>query len=303
MSAEELQSRLDKCRKKLLDVRAKRIAPHLDDKVLSAWNGLMIASMARGYRILGDEKYRESASRAADFVLTNLVKEGRLQRTYRKGKCHTLAYLDDHAFMIDALLNLYEATFDPKWLDHAKKLNNTVLKHFRDEPVVYSFTSDVSEQPPLRAHDVNDGAIPSGNSIQLMNLQRLAVLLDDDKLRQEAESSLKALGKQLVDSPFRSERMLCAVDFFHRRPREVAIITAKGDASNTDKLLAAVWGTYVPNLVLAGATEGESSSSIKIPLLADKKPVDGKSTAYVCKDYVCKAPTTSPEKLRDELDR
>lgn len=302
MSADELHSRLDNCRKKLLEVRARRIPPHLDDKVLSAWNGLMIASMARGYRILGDEKYRDSATRAASFILTGLMKDGRLQRTYRKGKCHTPAYLDDHAFMIEALLNLYEATFDSKWLDHATKLNDTVLRHFRDEPGGFFFTADDAEKTLVRAKDANDGAIPSGNSVQLMNLQRLATLFDDKVLKGEAERSMKALGKQLIDSPFRSERMLCAVDFFHRRPKEVAIITAKGDESRAQSLIDAVWHTYVPNVVLAARAD-HSESSRPIALLADKKAIEGKSTAYVCRDYVCKAPTTDPKQLRDELDR
>jgi uncharacterized protein YyaL (SSP411 family) len=301
---DELDSRLSAGRKRLLEARALRVAPHLDDKILASWNGLMIASMARGYRILGDEKYRDSASRAADFVVTSMIKNGRLQRSYRKGKCHTPAYLDDHAFMIDALLNLYESTFDAKWLDHATQFNDAVLKHFRDEPGGYFFTADDAEKTLVRTKDANDGAIPSGNSVQIMNLLRLATLLDDGKLRSEAEQSLKAFGKQLTDSPFRSERMLCAVDYFHRRPKEVAIIVRKDDESGGRALVDAIWQSYVPNLALAGIEPGTPESVIaRIPLLAGKKALDGKSTAYVCKDYVCKAPTTSPEKLRSELGR
>lgn len=264
----------------------------------------MIASMARGYRILGDEKYRDSASRAADFILTSMIKEGRLQRSYRKGKCRTQAYLDDHAFMIDALINLYESTFDVKRLDQATRLSDAVIKHFRDEPGGYFFTADDAEKILVRTKDANDGAIPSGNSVQIMNLLRLATLLDDQKLRSEAEQSLRAFGKQLTDSPFRSERMLCAVDYFHRRPREVAIIIAKGDESGGRALVDAIWHSYIPNLVLTGIEPGSLETvADKIPLLSGKKSLDGKSTAYVCKDYVCKAPTTSPEKLRSELGR
>ncbi len=306
MTAEELDSRLAVARRKLFDAREKRVMPHLDDKVLASWNGLMIASMAKAYRILGDEKYRDSATRAADFILTKLAKDGRLQRTYRKGKTHTLAYLDDHAFMIEALLNLYETTFEIQWLDRAIALNDEVLRHFRDSAGGFFFTADDAEKTIVRAKDANDGAIPSGNSVQFMNLLRLAVLLDRKDLADEAEKMLKTFSKQIADSPFRSERFLAGVDFYYRRPREIAVVISRDDKTGGEELINAAWRTYVPNLVMAAGVDGSKSAAAtekKIPLLAEKKPVGGKSAAYVCKDYVCKAPTSEAAKLQKEIAR
>ncbi|RIK69403.1 MAG: thioredoxin domain-containing protein [Planctomycetota bacterium] len=306
LSPDECESRLAAARSKLFAAREKRVKPHLDDKILASWNGLMIASMAKGYRILGDEKYRDSAARAADFVCTRMMVNDRLQRTCRQGKTHTPGYLDDHAFMIDALLNLYETTFDVKWLDRAAALNEDVLKHFRDEAGGFFFSADDAEKTLVRAKDANDGAIPSGNSVQFMNLQRLAVLLDRKDLSDEADRALKAFGGQLSESPFRSERFLTGVDFYHRRPREVAVIIAPGDEPGGQALINAAWRTYVPNLVIAAAIDGTpeaAAAARRIPLLAEKKPLDGKSAAYVCRNYACRAPTSDPAKLREELAR
>lgn len=306
LNVDELETRLAAARRKLFSAREERIKPHLDDKVLASWNGLMIAGMAKAYRILGEERYRHSAVRAADFVLTKLMKDGRLQRTYRAGKTHTPAYLDDHAFLIDALLNLYETTFDIQWLDKAVVLNDEVLKRFRDPAGGFFFTADDAEKMIVRAKDANDGAIPSGNSVQFMNLLRLTVLLDDRNLADEAQTMLKTFSRQLVDSPFRSERFLAGVDFHHRRPREVAVVIARGDESRGEELINTAWRTYAPNFVIAAKVDGAPESAAiekKLPLLAGKKPVAGKSAAYVCRDYVCRAPTSEPAKLREELAR
>lgn len=294
ISVEELEKRLASSRKKLFAAREKRVKPHLDDKVLSGWNGLMIAGMAKGYRILGDTRYRDSATKAADFVLTKMTRDGRLLRTYRQGKTHTLAYLDDHAFMIEALLNLYETTFDTKWLDQAIKLNDRVMTHFRDPAGGFFFTADDAEAVLVRAKDAADSAIPSGNSVQLMNLLRLSVLLDRKDLADEAAKMMRVFGKQLEESPLRSERMLSAVDFYHLRPREVAFVAKTADSAALDKLIAAAWHTYAPNVVLARLLEDApdaAATAKRIPLLDGKRTIDGKPMAYVCKDYACKAPT------------
>jgi len=306
MSPEELESRLAASRKKLFDAREKRVKPHLDDKILAGWNGLMIASMAKGYRILGDTRYRDSAARAADFVRTKMTRDGRLQRIYRQGKTHTPAYLDDHAFMIEAMLNLYETTFDIKWLNHATALNDRVLRHFRDPAGGFFFTANDAESVLVRAKDASDNAIPSGNSVQLMNLLRLSVLLDRKDLAEEAEKMMRAFGKQLEESPFRSERMLSAVDFYHRRPREAAFVAKTTDAAALDGLIDAAWRTYAPNVVFARLLEDapDAARTAKmIPLLDGKKTLSGKPAAYVCKNYACLAPTDDARKLCEEIGR
>ncbi len=306
ISGEELEKRLAFSRKKLFAAREKRVKPHLDDKILSGWNGLMIASMARGYRILGDTRYRDSATKAADFVLNSVWRDDRLQRTYRQGKTHTPAYLDDHAFMIEALLNLYETTFETKWLDQAVRLNDRVMKHFRDPAGGFFFTADDAESVLVRAKDAGDSAIPSGNSVELMNLLRLSVLLDRKDLAQEAKKMMQVFGKQLEESPFRSERMLSAVDFDYRRPREVAFVAKSSDAEALDGLIDAAWRTYSPNIVLARLLEDSNDAvqiTKRIPLLDGKKSLGGKPAAYVCKNYACQAPTSDPKKLCEQIAR
>ena len=307
VSVEAAESRLAAARRKLFDVREKRIKPHLDDKVLSAWNGLMIASMAKGYRVLGDARYRTAAERAADFVMTKMMVDGVLQRTYRQGKTHTPGFLEDYAFMIEGMLNLYETTFDLRRLEQAAALNDYVLAHFADtEHGGYFFTSDIGEQPLVRAKDASDSAIPSGNSVHLLNLLRLSVLLDRKDLAAEAERSIRAFSKTLIDNPFRSERMLSAIDFHHRRPREVAFVAESPDDPMFNKLVDAAWQAYVPNAVHAAVfTKSADASKVqaRVPLLAGKTTVDGKATAYVCKNFACQAPTSDASELVKQLSR
>lgn len=307
MAASELEQSLAASRKILFDVREKRVKPHLDDKILASWNGLMIAAMAKGARILGDDRYRVSATRAADFVLTTLTRDGRLLRTCRQGKAHTPAFLDDHAFMIEALLNLYETTFDAKWLDRAEAINASVLRHFRDEKDGgFFFSADDAEKTLVRAKDAGDGATPSGNSIQLMNLLRLSVLLDRKDLADEAQRLMHAFSKQINESPFRAERMLSALDFHHRGPREVAFVANSADAAALDGLIDAAWRNYTPNIVFARLLlddRGAAELQKRIPLLAGKSPQSGKPAAYVCRNFACRAPVTDSAKLLDELNK
>jgi len=309
VSAKEFESRIARGRQELFAAREKRIKPHLDDKILAAWNGLMIASLARGYRILGDERYRDAAVRAAQFVLARMADDnGRLLRTCRRGTAHTPAYLDDYAFMIEACLNLYETTFDVQWLDHASRLNDLVMKHFRDESSGgFYFAADDAEKTLVRAKDANDGAIPSGNAVQLMNLLRLAVLLDRQDLTEEAERVIRAFSIHLGGpSYFRGERMLAALDYYHRRPREVAFVTDADAWHSTGELVHTAWRMYVPNLTVAGLVSGSPAAeqlAKRIPLLAGKKSLDGEPTAFVCRHYACQAPTIDPSVLRDQLAR
>jgi len=308
ISVADLETHLAAARKKLFAVREKRVKPHLDDKILSAWNGLMIASMARGYRILSEPRYRDSAIRAADFVLTKMSdKDGRLLRSYRAGKAGTTAYLDDYAFMIDATLTLYETTFDVKWLDQAVRLNDLLMAHYRDTAGGgFFFTANDAEKILVRAKNANDGATPSGSSVQFMNLQRLAVLLDRKDLAAEAETMLKTFGQKLKSSPYSSERMLAGVDFYYQRPKEIAFVCKSDDVAAMDKLIDAAWQTYVPNAVFARLIEdAPTAESVagKIPLLKGKTTLQGKPTAYVCKNYACQAPTTDVKTLVGQISR
>ncbi len=306
LDVEELNQKLAAARAKLLTARAKRIPPHLDDKVLAGWNGLMIAAMARAGRVLDDERYRTSAAKAADFVLSHMTDDaGRLQRTWRKGKTHTLGYLDDYAFTIDALLDLFETTQNIKWLDAAAKLQSDLDAHYLDKNAGgYFFTADDAETVLVRMKNANDNAVPSGNSVQLMNLQRLAILLDRPVYREQAEKMLACFGDKVNQMAFSSERFLAGADFFHQPTREVAIVYNNATQKDAAVLLAAVFAHYVPNkVVVAMNLDDPQATEItkKLPLMRDKKLLDGKATAFVCQNYACQAPTTDPKVLQDQL--
>ncbi len=297
-----LESRLKAAAKKLFNLREKRIKPHLDDKILASWNGLMIASMAKGARIFDEPRYRDASVKAAEFVLTQMRDDrGRLLRTYRHGKKHTLGYLDDYAFMIEALLNLYETTFDLRWLREAERLNQDLMTHYRDkEAGGFFYTADDAEEILVRTKGAMDNAIPSGSSVQLLNLQRLAVLLDRSDLADAAREMAVTFSNKVTESPFSSERMLSALDFYHRRPKEIAFAARAADGENLNRLVLAAWRTYVPNAVFAALVEDSphaEEDAKHVPLLAGKKSVNGRAAAYICKDYACKAPVTDEASL------
>ncbi len=296
----EFLNRLAGWRKKMVAARAKRTAPSLDDKILTGWNGLMIASLAKGARVLDQPKYAKAAVDAADFVLTKLRKDGRLLRTYRTGQARLSAYLSDYAFLIDGLLNLYEATFDQRWLDAALTLTEASIEHYYDDKGgAFFFTASDGEKLIARSKQPQDGAIPGANSVHAMNLLRLAVLLDRKDLRAKAESIFRAFAPLVANSPGASERLLCAVDFYHDRIKEIAIV---GDADDADmkSLIRTVYDRYLPNKVVVGRAEGGAESII--PLLRGKTKRNGKATAYVCEQYRCKLPVNTSKDLAKQLD-
>ncbi len=298
----DLNARIAVARKKLLAVRGRRVPPHRDDKVLASWNGLMIGTLARASRILEEPRFGEAAARAADFILSNMVRDGRLMRSWRQGRVQIGGYLDDYAFLIEALLNLYEATFETRWLDAAERLNEGVRRHFRDDEAGgFYFTPDDVAAALVRFKDAHDGAVPAGNSVQLMNLLRLSVIRDRKDLAAEAEAALRCFSAAVEANPASAERMLAAADFYHRRPREIVLIAPR-PGEDLKRLVSVAWRTYVPNRVIVGALEADlPAAAKKVPLLAERKALGGRATAYVCENFVCKSPTTEPEALRKQL--
>ena len=300
ITVEDLEQRLETWRKKLLAARAKRIAPALDDKILAAWNGLMIASLAKGARVLDEPKYATAAAAAAEFILTRMRKDGRLLRTHRGGESRLTAYLSDYAFMIEGLINLYEATFDPRWLDEAVALNETLTTYYYDEKNgAYFFTAADAQKLIARSKNPRDGAIPAGNSVQAMNLLRLAKFLNRDDYRKKAESIFRAFKPMVAGSPSAFERLLCAVDFYHDKAKEIAVI-GPPESPETAALLRTVFGRYLPNKIVVHAPDLVEKPTI--PLLKGKGLTNGKPTAYVCLNYTCRRPVTSAADLARQLD-
>lgn len=297
----ELNRKLRAWREKLRTVRSTRTPPGLDDKVLTSWNGLMIASLAKAARVLNEPDYAIAAGRAADFILTRMrTPDGRLLATYRSGTARLTAYLDDYAFLIEGLLNLYEGTFDPRWLDEAARLCDLAIKYYYDDKGGgFFFTASDAETLLARSKSPNDSAIPSGNSVQALNLLRLAILLDRKYYREKAEAVFRAFGRNMLDSPGSSERLACAMDFYHDRVREIAII---GDLASprTQALLRTVYDRYLPNKVVVHAPKRLEETVI--PLLRNRGCKDDLPTAYVCERYGCQLPVTNSEDLAKQLD-
>jgi uncharacterized protein YyaL (SSP411 family) len=295
-SPSELEQKLAVMRSKLLEVRGKRVEPALDDKILAGWNGLMIASLAKGARVLNEPKYTKAASRAADFVLTKMRKDGRLLRTHRKGQSNLTGYLSDYAFFIDGLLNLYEATFDVKWLIEAEALTDLCSKYYFDQQAGgFFFTASDGEALIARTKNPRDGAIPSGNSIHAHNLLRLALLLNRKEFREQAESIFQVFGDAVIRNPGAYERLLCTLDFYYSKPKEIVI--ASVDAKSSEALIQVVYSRYLPNKVVAGVISTGGVATEKVPLLKGKTPIKGLPTVFVCENYACKKPVQSPAEV------
>jgi len=301
LDATWFRQQLSLWRKKMLEARSKRVPPALDDKILTDWNGLMIASLAKAARVLDDPSYAEAAAQAADFLLTtSRRKDGRLLRTFRAGKARLLGNLGDYAFLTEGLLNLYEATFDEKWLTEAEKLTDLSIQYHLDKKNGgFFFTASDGDKLIARSKNPHDRAIPSGNSVQAMNLLRLALLLNKPLYKDTAEGIFRAFGNDAARSPGAFERFECALDFYHDKPKEIAIIGAPTD-QRTQALIRTVYDRYLPNKVVVGAANKRDDA--RSPLLIGKKRVNGLPTAYVCEGYRCKLPVTTPDELAKLLD-
>jgi uncharacterized protein YyaL (SSP411 family) len=305
LAPETLHAEIEESRERLYLARSRRPAPLRDDKVLAAWNGLMIGAHAQAALVLGDERYAQRAARAAEFLLTRMRKDGRLLRSYRDGQARHNAYLDDYAFLIAGLLDLYETTGEPRWLKDALALDAVLERLYEDEKHGgYFMTSDDHEALLAREKPGYDGAEPSGNSVQALNLMRLHELTTDDRFRRRAEALLKAFGARLAESPAALSEMLLAADFHLDTPKEVVIVTP-ASRKEAEPLLRKLRSTYLPNRVLVVAAEGAdlAEQSRFVPLLQGKVSRDGKATAYVCERRVCRFPTTDPEVFAKQIQK
>ena len=297
----ELEDILAEGRRRLFEVREGRIKPGLDDKILTSWNGLMIRSMAMGYQVLGDERYREAAEKSARFILSELSQDnGLLFRTHRDGKSHLNAYLEDYSYFVSGLINLYEATFAVQWLKEAERLNQIMIEQFWDDANgSFFFTSKNHETLIVRSKTGYDGATPSGVSMAVHSLLRLDKLLNRPDFRQKVETTLDVYYQQIERSPSGSAQMLCELDFLLSTPKEIAIASQR-ESDDTHATLTAIHSRFIPNKVLALASDGEDVGDF-IPLLEGKTQLESKATIYVCENYTCQAPTTDVEELTQLL--
>ncbi|MBB3059888.1 thioredoxin domain-containing protein [Microbulbifer rhizosphaerae] len=280
-------------REKLYRARAQRPPPIRDEKILSAWNGLMISAFARAGLVLNEPDYTETAKNAAAFLLENLYEDGRLQRSFMDGRARHNGYLEDYAFTIAAMLDLYEASGELHWLQQALALDETLEKLYEDRKQGgFYMTSDDHEKLLAREKPAFDGAEPSGNSAALLNLLRLHEFTTDDRFRQRAEKGLKAFAGSLQTNPMALSEMMQALAFYRDRAKEIIIVTPEGEKDSAAPMLAELRRTFLPNRVLAVVEQGrELARQTKlIPLLEGKKAQAGKATAYVCEQGVCELP-------------
>ena len=294
----ELMARMTAARTKLYEVRAERVWPGLDDKVLTAWNGLMLAAFAEAGATLRRPDFIEAATANAEFLYRTMRTEsGRLFRAWKAGSSPKYnAYLEDYAFLAEGLLALYEATLQGRWLDWARELVGLMVIHFHDEENGGFFdTSDDHETLIHRPKDLQDNAVPSGNSVAATVLMKLSLLTGNENYWQLAERSLQAIAKLMMQYPTGFGQWLNAASFALSEPREIALI---GSVEELAPLLEVVRSRYRPFQVIASRGEDAEPS---LPLLANRPKIDARGTAYVCRRFVCEAPVTSPKTLADQL--
>ena len=298
VSETELDEIVRRGRKTLYDVRAQRVWPGRDDKILTAWNGLMVRAIAEAARIFGDATYRALAVEGATFLFDALVKDGRVFRSYKDGRARIAGYLEDYASLGLAALALYELTFDRAWLDRAREVNDAMVRWFWDDAtgVFYDTASD-HEQLITRPREVTDNATPSGTSLAAELLVRLAELMHDVDARRRATWIVETLAPAMSRYPSAFGHLLGVADMLINGAVELAIV---GDPTAADfrALERAAAAEYVPALVLAGGTPDDS-----IALLEGRSTRDDRATAYVCRNYACEEPVTAAEALWRQLER
>jgi uncharacterized protein len=305
LSVPELRTRLETIRRKMFDYREKRIHPHKDDKILTDWNCLMIAALAKGARAMNEPEFANAARRAASFIIDKMfASDGRLLHRYREGEAAIAAYLDDYSFLIYGLLELYETTFDVEYLKKALNINQYLLAHFRDDKNGgFYFTADDGESLPFRQKEIYDGAIPSGNSLLMLNLIRLGRLTGDSGLEQEAARIGRAFFENVSQSPSAYTQLLQAVDFAIGPSYEV-VITGHPQATDTVNMLRAIQQEFLPGKVVILVSPGGPPNGIGdiAQFTGTYSMLDNKATAFVCVNHNCKLPTTDIETMLSLLN-
>ena len=304
LTAAQLDERLDTIRQTLFAVREERIHPHKDDKILTDWNGLMIASLAKAGQAFNDPQYTAAAQEAADFLLTTMRREsdGRLLHRYRDGDAAILANVDDYTFLVWGLLELYEATFDLTYLEAAIDLTAELDTYFWDEEVGgYYFTPKDGEALVVRQKSIYDGAIPSGNSIAMLNLLRLGRITANADYEAQAFKLTEAFYGQVAASPTAFTQLMSGLEFGIGPSYEVIIVGESG-AADTNAMLSALRAQYLPNkVVLLRGLADDGPLAQLADYTSFYYAIDDQATAYVCQNYVCEFPTTDPEKMIELL--
>jgi hypothetical protein len=303
ISVEKLNEVLERGKKLLFDERERRVKPFRDEKILTAWNGLMLAAFAEASAVFERKDFLAVAEKNADFVLENLKSaDGFLLRTYKDGQAKLNGYLEDYAFYAAGLIELFQATGNARWLAEAKSLTDRMIEEFGDEDEGgFFFTGKTHEELIVRSKDYFDNAIPSGNSVAAEVLLKLSVLTGDEKYTRFAAAIFRLVSSSIRRYPAAFGRALCALDFFLNATKEIVIIGER-EAEDTRSLLREVWTRFIPNKVLVTAEESETAKSEMIPLLEERSKINGKATAYVCENFACQQPVNEASELARQLE-
>ncbi len=302
---EEIQAGLDRAKRTLLEARSGRVRPHLDDKVLTSWNGLMISALALGGVVLDEPRYAEAARRAAEFLLARMYnpETGILLRRYRQGESAIPGFLDDYALFAQALLDLYEAQFDRRCLDLAVRLTEKQVELFEDRQQGAFFSTAAGDDSlVMRVKEDYDGAEPSGNSVAILNLLRLAQATARSDFRVSAEHALSAFAPRLSAAPVALPFLLAACEFRLSDPRQVILVGERG-AEDTNSLVRALYSRFLPNriVLLVDSAETRKALAEGIPAVESMEKMGGRAAAYVCRNYTCQLPVSEASELAELL--
>jgi len=301
----ELIDKLEKIRKKLFIIRKKRIHPDKDDKILTDWNGLMIAALAKAAQVFDNTNYIENAEKTLNFILKNMMqKNGELLHRYRIGDANISGYADDYAFLIFGLIELYQATFNSRYLQISLELNDYLIEHFWDtKNGGLFFTSNTNEELLTRNKEIYDGAIPSANSVSMYNFTRLAKITGNVDFEKKAMKLSKVFSDQINKMPSGYTQMMIGIDFAIGPSYEIVIV---GDKANkkTQKIIQNINSIYLPNKVIILKEIKSKKQQIEklIPFTKDYSQINNQSTIYICKNHQCQLPTTDIEKMKKFLE-
>ncbi len=305
LTPEEAERRWNSARARLLAARAKRVRPHRDDKIITAWNGLMIGALARGARVLDQPEYAARAARAAEFVWNRLrTADGGLHRRWRDGEAAEAGQLDDYAYYAHGLIELYQATFDPRWLERAVAVTQVEIERFWDPQHGAFYESPADPALEIRLKDGHDGAEVAGNSVAAWNLELLANLLDRRDWKEKAKRTFDYFGSRLEPYASAMPRMLVAMDLARGAPRHV-VVAGDPAAADAHAMIRAFERRFMPHDLLLVVDQGERRQRLAklAPFVASLEPLNGRATAFVCVDYACRLPTTDLKTFGAELDQ
>jgi uncharacterized protein YyaL (SSP411 family) len=291
----DFDAKLTELKSRLLTARTKRTAPAIDDKILASWNGLAITAFARAYQVTGDDSYLASAKAAADFILQRMTESDKLYHSYRQEKLLETELLEDYAYFVDGLIDLYQAGFDERFLNKAQSLSRRAMEIFSDDGRLYSSPANAADLI-FRPRDLTDGSTPAPASIMIMNLLRLAAITGDTYFTEAADKSLTAMSGLAARVPQGSASLLAAGHFAMQPPVEIVIVGDQNDKMN--EFNREIFSRYIPNKIVVGHVKGKKSA---LPLLEGRQDVN-ETTYYFCFNRTCRLPVTDKSKLKEELD-